>query len=117
MRFLGDSLKEKQKVSIALCSIFGFNLRSAEAFCSRFGVGKDCRVQSISAKKWAFFSKRIESELSDNSFLLLQTSLKRLYRKNIENLIIMQCYRGLRHSAKLPCRGQRTHTNASTVRR
>ncbi|KAK7816924.1 small ribosomal subunit protein uS13m [Quercus suber] len=34
--------------------------------------------------------------------------------KDIARLMEIQCYRGIRHSQGLPCRGQRTHTNART---
>jgi small subunit ribosomal protein S13 len=33
---------------------------------------------------------------------------------NIKRLMDLGCYRGLRHRKGLPCRGQRTHTNART---
>jgi len=32
---------------------------------------------------------------------------------NIDFLKSVKCYRGIRHKARLPVRGQRTHTNAS----
>ncbi|XP_041013460.1 small ribosomal subunit protein S13, mitochondrial isoform X2 [Juglans microcarpa x Juglans regia] len=37
-------------------------------------------------------------------------------KKDIGRLMEIQCYRGIRHSQGLPCRGQRTHTNARTWR-
>jgi small subunit ribosomal protein S13 len=36
---------------------------------------------------------------------------------NIKKLIEIECYKGFRHRDKLPCRGQRTRTNAKSVRR
>lgn len=36
--------------------------------------------------------------------------------KDISRLMAIQCYRGIRHSQGLPCRGQRTHTNARTLK-
>jgi small subunit ribosomal protein S13 len=33
---------------------------------------------------------------------------------NINRLVDLGCYRGLRHRKGLPVRGQRTHTNART---
>ncbi len=38
-------------------------------------------------------------------------------KQNIDRLIQINSYKGLRHFAGLPLRGQRTHTNAKTSRR
>lgn len=37
--------------------------------------------------------------------------------QNIKNLLLTNCYRGLRHSLNMPVRGQRTHTNSKTRRK
>jgi small subunit ribosomal protein S13 len=36
---------------------------------------------------------------------------------NIKKLIEIESYKGFRHRDKLPCRGQRTRTNAKSVKR
>lgn len=38
-------------------------------------------------------------------------------KQNIDRLLFINSYRGLRHFKGLPLRGQRTHTNAKTSRR
>lgn len=40
--------------------------------------------------------------------------LRRQVRANIQRLIDIGCYRGLRHKVGLPVRGQKTRTNART---
>ena len=40
--------------------------------------------------------------------------LKEIIKKNIEFMIELKSYRGIRHKLKYPVRGQRTHTNAKT---
>jgi len=35
---------------------------------------------------------------------------------NIKRLMEINCYRGQRHKRSLPVRGQRTHTNARTMK-
>lgn len=40
--------------------------------------------------------------------------LRRRVNSDIQRLIDVQCYRGYRHADMLPCRGQRTSTNART---
>ncbi len=45
---------------------------------------------------------------------LVEGSLRRSIQQNISRLRDIQSYRGLRHRRGLPCRGQRTRTNART---
>ena len=44
----------------------------------------------------------------------VEGDLRRAVTMNIKRLIDMGCYRGFRHRRGLPCRGQRTRTNART---
>jgi small subunit ribosomal protein S13 len=44
----------------------------------------------------------------------VEGDLRREIGLNIKRLKDLGCYRGLRHRKSLPCRGQRTHTNART---
>lgn len=48
---------------------------------------------------------------------LSEVRLKRVIRNNIKNLYNMKSYKGIRHFLNLPLRGQRTRTNAGTMRR
>jgi len=41
---------------------------------------------------------------------------KKCVERDVVRLVGIQCYRGIRHVDNLPCRGQRTHTNARTRR-
>ena len=46
----------------------------------------------------------------------VEGDLRREVRQNIQRLIEINCYRGVRHRRGLPVRGQRTRTNARTKR-
>ena len=48
--------------------------------------------------------------------LTVEADLSRVVTGNIKRLKEIKAYRGLRHSAGLPSRGQRTKTNARTKR-
>ena len=54
-------------------------------------------------------------ELIDKG-LTVEGDLRREVRQNIQRLIEINCYRGVRHRRGLPVRGQRTRTNARTKR-
>jgi small subunit ribosomal protein S13 len=44
----------------------------------------------------------------------VEGDLRRETTMNIKRLMDLGCYRGVRHRRGLPCRGQRTRTNART---
>ena len=46
----------------------------------------------------------------------VEGELRRQVRQEIQRLIEINSYRGIRHRRGLPARGQRTHTNARTNR-
>jgi len=48
---------------------------------------------------------------------IVSYELKSIYRNNLKKLKNINSYRGLRHTLMLPTRGQRTHSNASTLRK
>ena len=47
---------------------------------------------------------------------IVEGDLRREVRQNIQRLVEINCYRGIRHRRGLPVRGQRTRTNARTKR-
>jgi small subunit ribosomal protein S13 len=47
----------------------------------------------------------------------LQVRINREISQRIDSFVQMNCYKGIRHGANMPCRGQRTRTNASTRKR
>ena len=48
--------------------------------------------------------------------VVVEGDLRREVRQNIQRLIEINCYRGVRHRRGLPVHGQRTRTNARTKR-
>jgi small subunit ribosomal protein S13 len=46
--------------------------------------------------------------------MLVEGDLRRTIAADIRRLQQINCYRGIRHRRNLPCRGQRTKTNART---
>ena len=52
----------------------------------------------------------------DKNYIILEGDLLRNVALYIKRLTEIQCYRGVRHRKWLPCRGQRTKTNARTCK-
>jgi small subunit ribosomal protein S13 len=57
---------------------------------------------------------RIQEQINEK--LTVEGELQRIVTGNIKRLKDINAYRGLRHKASLPSRGQRTKTNARTRR-
>ena len=51
-----------------------------------------------------------------DSDVVVEGDLRRKIAMDIKRLMDLGCYKGLRHRKSLPVRGQRTHTNARTVK-
>jgi small subunit ribosomal protein S13 len=87
-----------------------------------YGVGKTLSRKILLEAK-IDFAKRAkdltEAEVSLLTGIIQKTTkvegdLRREIQMNIKRLMDIRCYRGSRHLKGLPCRGQRTHTNART---
>ena len=48
--------------------------------------------------------------------LLIEGDLRRELQGHMKRISSINCYRGIRHKRRLPVRGQRTHTNARTMK-
>ena len=66
--------------------------------------------QKVSSLSEADLDK-IRDELKN---YLIEGDLRRDINFNIKRLMVLGCYRGIRHRKGLPLRGQRTKTNART---
>lgn len=104
-------ISPKKTIGNALSSIYGIGPKRASAVCSAIGVAYGGRILKLSQVQLSNATKHI----SDN--YVVGSSLKRHVHADIQGLIEMRSYRGIRHQNHLPVRGQRTHTNAQTRKR
>ena len=72
------------------------------------GVNPDTRVKDLTEDDISKIRDAIDKDYTVEGDLRRQTAL------DIKSLMEIGCYRGLRHRKGLPCRGQRTKTNART---
>ena len=107
-RIAGVDLPGRKHTVIALQSIYGIGSHRAKQICNLTGVPEDKRAETLDEND----IKAIR-ECIDQTFKV-EGDLRREVNMNIKRLMDLGCYRGLRHRRGLPCRGQRTHTNART---
>jgi small subunit ribosomal protein S13 len=104
-RIAGVDLPPSKRVEIGLTYIFGIGRSRALTIIAKANVKPNVRVKDLSGQGHARHRRK-----GRGGDLRKEVSL------NIKRLIEIGSYRGMRHRRNLPCRGQRTHTNARTRR-
>ena len=107
-RIAGVDLPRDKRVEIGLTYILGIGLSSSQKMLAKTGVNPDTRVRDLTEDEVQKIREVIGSEYKVEGDLRRETAL------NIKRLIEVNSYRGKRHRAGLPVRGQRTKTNART---
>jgi len=107
-RIAGRDLPPNKRIEVALTYIYGIGLSRSRKILEATGVDPDKRVKDLTEKEIELLRKEIEGKYK------VEGTLRAEIRDNIKRLIAIRCWRGLRHEAGLPVRGQRTRTNART---
>lgn len=106
-RIAGVDIPKNKRGVIALTYIYGIGKSRAQEILATAKVDESTKVQDwtddeIGAIREAVGSYTIEGELRSEQSM------------NIKRLMDIGCYRGIRHRAGLPLRGQRTKNNSRT---
>ena len=107
-RIAGINIPTNKRVIIALTYIHGIGRKTAEGIADKLGIDHSRRVQDLSDEEVLRIRETIDADHQVEGDLRRETAM------NIKRLQDLRSYRGLRHRAGLPVRGQRTHTNART---
>lgn len=106
-RIAGVNIPNHQQAEIALTSIYGIGRPTAQKICDAAGVVRSTKIKDVSDADM----EKLREEVAKYT---VEGDLRREVTMNIKRLMDLGCYRGLRHRKGLPCRGQRTRTNART---
>ncbi len=106
-RIAGVDLPDNKRVEIGLTYIFGIGRSVSNKIIDEASVDKNTKVKDLNEDELGKIRKIIQS-------LIVEGDLRRQLNMDIKRLSDLGCYRGLRHRRQLPCRGQRTKTNART---
>ena len=107
-RIAGVEIPDNKKIKVALTYVKGIGRSSALDILEKVGVDKELRTKEIPSEGLA----KIRGDIDEN--YTVEGALTRQVRTNIKRLKDIRAYRGIRHEAGLPVRGQRTKTNART---
>jgi len=110
VRIAGIDLPDNKRAEIALTYIFGIGRSHSNMILDEAGVDKSQRMKDLTMDEVSTISKIIQDKY------VVEGDLRKQVQMDVKRLMEINCYRGIRHKRRLPCRGQRTHTNARTVR-
>jgi len=106
-RIAGVDIPKNKRGIIALTYIFGIGKSRAKEILEKAQVSEDKKVQ-----EWN--DEEIGSIRDAVSYFKIEGELRSEISLNIKRLMDIGCYRGIRHRAGLPLRGQRTKNNSRT---
>lgn len=106
-RVLGVDLPRNKAMRIAIRSVYGVGPKVGVDVLNAAGIDLELNSNELTEEQ----SNDIRIALGTYT---VEGDLRREVGLNIKRLKDLGCYRGIRHRKSLPCRGQRTHTNART---
>ena len=110
-RIAGVDLPREKRIEVGLTYVYGIGQSTADEILAGTGINPDTRVNDLTADEEA----KIRDYIDKNN-IMVEGDLRRNVALDIKRLTEIQCYRGVRHRKGLPCRGQRTKTNARTCK-
>ncbi len=107
-RIAGVDLPKKKRVEYGLTYVYGIGLHTSRLILDAAGIDYNKRVYELSEDDVAAITKEIREKY------MVEGDLRKQVAMDIKGLMDLGNYRGLRHRKGLPCRGQKTKTNART---
>lgn len=109
-RIAGVDIPRDKRVEVSLTYIHGIGSSQAQKIVAQSRIAPETRVRDLTDEEVTRVREVIDRDH------MVEGDLRREVRQNIQRLIEINCYRGLRHRRGLPVRGQRTRTNARQKR-
>ncbi len=108
VRIAGVNINEKKRLAVALTGIYGVGPTTARKILFACNLTSNPRAKDLTDQE----TERVRAYV--DKALKVESDAKIIVTRNIKRLREINAYRGLRHAAGLPVRGQRTKTNART---
>ncbi len=107
-RIAGVDIPDNKRIEYALRYIHGIGPKLAIDVLKEAQIEVGRKSKDLTEEEVARISTVIDRNYQ------VEGQLRRAVQSNIARLKDIRCYRGMRHRAHLPVRGQRTRTNART---
>ena len=109
MRISGITIPDEKQIAYGLTAVFGVGLSRSKAILLELNIDPTTKPNKLSTEQENAIRDKVES-------FKIEGDLKREVASNIKRLKDIGSYRGSRHAKRLPARGQRTKTNARTLK-
>jgi small subunit ribosomal protein S13 len=109
MRISGITIPDNKQLPYALTVIYGIGRPRARTILKTAGILETKRAKELSAEEENELRKLVEG-------FKIEGELRREISAHVKRLKDIKSYRGSRHAKRLPARGQRTKTNARTLK-
>jgi small subunit ribosomal protein S13 len=110
MRITGITIPDDKRLEIALTEVYGVGFSRAKEILDSLSIDRGKKAKDLTDAEEVKIRKYIEKHC------VIEGDLRRQTASNIKRQQDIKSYRGMRHSRRLPCRGQRTKTNSRTRR-
>lgn len=109
MRIAGITIPDHKHLEFGLTAVHGIGRARAQAILAELKIAEFTKPTEITTDQENAIRIKVESFTTEGE-------LKRTVASNIKRLKDILSYRGSRHAKRLPSRGQRTKTNARTLK-
>lgn len=109
-RIAGVNIPDQKRIEIALTSVYGIGRSRALSILETARINPAKRTKDLTADETNRLKDIVEKHYR------VEGELRRTIMMHIKRLKDIGAYRGMRHSRRLPVRGQRTRTNSRTIR-
>ena len=109
-RIAGVNIPDDKRAIISLTYVFGIGSKSAKDILDKANIDESTRIKDLTETELSKIREIIDTDYE------VEGDLAQRRRVSVNRLREINAYRGLRHKANLPVRGQRTKTNARTKR-
>ena len=109
MRISGITIPNEKHLEFGLTAVYGIGRSRSLSILLELGIDPSRRARELTTEEENKIREKVES-------FIIEGELKREVSANIKRLKDIQSYRGSRHARRLPARGQRTKTNARTLK-
>jgi small subunit ribosomal protein S13 len=110
IRISGVDIPVEKRLDVALTYIYGIGRTNVNKVLESAGMDGSRRAKTLTDEEISKIAKIIEKGY------MVEGDLRQNVMQNIKRLREIGSYRGSRHTHNLPCRGQRTKSNARTRR-
>jgi small subunit ribosomal protein S13 len=105
------TISDSKSILYSLTVLYGINKYQSKKICKNIGINPLITINKLKKNQLNRLIKYI------NNNIKIEQLLKKAKKDKINNLLNIKHNRGIRSSLGLPVRGQRTHTNARTIKK